>query len=69
MANAETREWRKKAHEIFDSLWKSSKGMSREKAYGLLQSHFGFVVHIGESDVEMCKNIINFADEKGGRIK
>ena len=61
MANAETRAWRKKAHEKFDVLWRgTAKRMNRAKAYGLLQSHFGFAVHIGESDVEMCKNIINF---------
>lgn len=59
MANAETREWRKKAHAIFDQLWKTKK-MSRDKAYGLLKKQFGLDVHIGECDIEWCKKIIDY---------
>ncbi len=61
MANRETREWRKKAHEMFDPLWRDGK-MSRGKAYGLLQKEFGAVAHIGESDVENCKRIIGIVE-------
>lgn len=58
MANAETREWRKKAHAIFDPLWKN--GGSRDRAYGKLNKHFGREIHIGESDIETCKQIIDY---------
>ena len=71
MANKELRDWRIKAHAVFDLLWKNeikSKGFSkkirREKAYGLLEGNFGFKVHIAESDVEMCKKIIEFIKVK-----
>lgn len=65
MANAETRNWRKLAHAEFDPLWKTKKkfdhydiGVRRNKAYGLLKKIFGFDVHIGEADIELCKKII-----------
>jgi zinc-finger-containing domain len=57
MANAELREWRKKAHKVFDPLWKTGK-MSRNKAYGKLNNHFKRSIHIGESDIVTCKQII-----------
>lgn len=59
ITNKEGREWRKKAHAIFDPLWKSGQ-MSRDRAYELLNSHFKRDVHIGESDIETCKDIIDF---------
>lgn len=61
MVNAEGREWKKKAHELFDPLWKSGK-MSRGKAYELLKSHFGKDIHIGESDIKTCKEIIKYLE-------
>ena len=57
MANHELRYWRRKAHAVFDPLWKSGK-MSRQRAYEMLNNHFGKEVHIGESDIEMCQEII-----------
>ena len=60
MANKETREWRKKAHESFDPIWKN-KIMTRNQAYLLLKAHFNKDVHIGESDIEMCKQIVKFS--------
>lgn len=68
MANAETREWRKKAHATFDPLWKTGK-MKRAKAYGFLQRIFGCDVHIGESDVEACKKIIAAVEEIKNRTQ
>lgn len=62
LANRELREWRKKAHAKFDPLWKNGK-MNRDKAYGVLRKEFGRDIHIGESDIETCKHIINFIDE------
>ena len=64
LANKETRDWRKKAHKVFDPLWKS-KRMTRQKAYGVLESHFRCVVHIGESDINTCKEIVELL--KGDR--
>lgn len=59
MANAELREWRKKTHAILDPIWKNKK-MSRGQVYTMLQDHFGKEIHVGASDVEQCKAIINF---------
>ena len=64
IANRELREWRKKAHNAFDPLWKNNRNMNRDKAYGLLEKEFKCVVHIGESDIEMCKLIIKFCEDK-----
>ena|SRR6185436_16243445 len=63
MANRELRDWRKKAHAIFDPLWKDGK-MNRDKAYGKLRKQFGYDVHIGESDIETCKKIVTFLEGK-----
>lgn len=59
LANRETREWRKKTHASFDPLWKDSS-MNRKQAYAILKRHFGHQIHIGESDVDKCKAIIEF---------
>lgn len=59
ITNKEGREWRKKAHALFDPIWKSGK-MSRDRAYDLLNNHFKREIHIGESDIETCKDIIDF---------
>ena len=56
MANKDLREWRKKAHANIDPVWKSGK-MKRKELYGFLNKVFGFAVHVGESDVEMCKKL------------
>ena len=57
MANAELRDWRKKAHAVIDPLWKDGK-MKRSQVYSMLYREFGREVHIGESDIETCKKII-----------
>lgn len=58
MANAETRQWRQKAHAVFDPVWKTGF-LKRKKAYDLLSKKLGYEVHIGESSIEQCKTIIN----------
>lgn len=63
LANAETREWRKKAHALFDPLWKGGQ-MSRDKAYRLLSGAFHRKMHIGESDSETCKAIVVFLESR-----
>ena len=60
MANREMREWRKKAHAVIDPIWKSGR-MPRGKVYGILSKKLGKEVHVGESDVETCKKLIELA--------
>lgn len=57
MANRELRKLRKKVHNTIDHYWKSGK-MRRSYVYNLLNNHYGRSVHVGESDVEMCKDLI-----------
>ncbi len=61
MTNSEGREWRKKAHAAIDPLWKS-KQMSRNDVYTCLKVALGKEIHVGESDVEQCKRIIEIAE-------
>lgn len=64
-ANKETKAWRIKAHDTFDTLWKCSQiTMTRKKAYKLLAEKLGVTeVHIGESDIETCRKIISASDK------
>lgn len=64
MANAELRAWRMKAHAHIDPLWKE-QGWARREVYRFLSQELGKEIHIGESDIEMCKKIlaINFEGE------
>lgn len=63
-ANKETKEWRIKAHEVFDTLWKCGGiNMNRKKAYKLLAEKMGVKeVHISEQDIEGCKRVIVAAE-------
>jgi ssDNA-binding Zn-finger/Zn-ribbon topoisomerase 1 len=69
-ANAETKQWRIKAHSVFDTIWICSQiNMTRKKAYKLLAQELGEEeVHIGESDIEKCKKIIAAAETIIGRL-
>jgi len=63
MANKELRDWRIKAHAKIDPLWrtgsdKTNRNYRRKKLYQRLKELFGHEVHVGESDIEMCKKII-----------
>jgi hypothetical protein len=62
MANKELRVWRRKAHAAFDPLWKSKK-MTRQEAYHWLYEQTGKWIHMGESDIEMCKLVISKVEE------
>jgi hypothetical protein len=59
MANAELRTWRRKAHEASDPLWRGGK-LSRKEVYQMLKDYFGKEIHIGGSDLETCKIIIEY---------
>lgn len=58
MANKELRKWRIKTHSIIDPLWKSGK-LKRHEVYKKLKKILGKEVHVGESDIDTCKKIIN----------
>lgn len=61
MANAELREWKKKAHAAFDPLWKVGP-FSRSQAYRLLQELLSMTedeAHIGNMGIEDCKSLVN----------
>lgn len=61
LANAELREWRKRAHSVFDSLWQSGE-YTRTEAYAIMQQVMGMTedeAHIGKFDVEECKRLIS----------
>lgn len=67
LADAELREWKKKAHAAFDPTWVrrvkhgKGKGRARQQAYGWLAEALGIPreqCHIGMFDVEMCKKVV-----------
>lgn len=57
LANRELREWRKKAHRVIDPYWRDGD-MKRVWVYSRLNRHFKKSVHVGESDQQMCEEII-----------
>lgn len=67
LANPELREWKKKAHALFDPLWmkKMRSGCSKKKARGAaykwLSQQMGIPVdqtHIGMFDVTQCQQVV-----------
>lgn len=68
LANAELREWKKKAHAAFDPIWQAmmrdgqtKKHNARNAAYDWLSVELGIgreFTHIGMFDVEECKKTI-----------
>jgi ssDNA-binding Zn-finger/Zn-ribbon topoisomerase 1 len=62
-ANSETKQWRIKAHDSFDS-WTEDMGIGRKEAYIKLVEHFKVgEIHIGEMDIEACKEVIRFCGD------
>ena len=60
LANKELRELKKKAHSMFDPLWKFGK-MTRTEAYAWLSTRLGLSLaecHIGMFDEETCRRVI-----------
>lgn len=57
MANKELRELRMKCHAMIDPLWRAGK-ISRGRIYQKLSDAFGKEIHIGESDIETCLELI-----------
>lgn len=67
VANKELREWKKKAHSVFDPLWRKkmdqgyNKHEARSGAYEWLSKEMGTLkeyTHIGMFDVEQCKKVV-----------
>jgi hypothetical protein len=67
MANKELREWRIKAHDHIDPLWKSG-AMKRSHVYGMLNRLMGRDIHIGASDIETCKQILALDLTHNGKL-
>lgn len=61
MADKETREARKKAHEVIDPLWRSGR-YSRKLVYERLSEAFGHDVHIAQADKDYCEEVIKTAN-------
>jgi len=60
LANAELREWKKKAHDAFDPIWKSNY-KSRHEAYEWLSNQLRIpreYTHIGYFGVDTCKIVV-----------
>lgn len=61
LANAELRAYRRKAHGLFDRIWRR-RWMSRGKAYAWLSEQMGLAkeeTHIGMFSIEQCKIVID----------
>jgi len=71
-ANQETKNWRIKAHDAFDLLWKKDlmtkkSIMHRQKAYRWMQEAMEMTkdeAHIGNFDIEQCKRLIEKVNER-----
>lgn len=64
LVNAETHDARKKAHAIFDEVWKSGK-MSRSEAYRRLSEALNLPndrCHIAEFDADQCEKVIEYSN-------
>lgn len=69
LANRQLREARKRAHSVFDLLWKNTSrpSVSRTLHYSRLAQHLGIDVtkcHIGYFDEETCNKVYKFATDR-----
>lgn len=66
LANAELREWKKRAHAAFDPLWRSGR-MKRNAAYAWLSEKLGIPyqqTHIGMFDIAVCRQVEKICGEE-----
>lgn len=74
LADARLRDLKKRAHFLFDRLWKESKRTTRSKAYQSLADHLNIPAkycHIGMFNPEQCFRTMDFATrdlEKRGKL-
>lgn len=59
--------WRA-THAVIDPLWKSGR-YSRRTVYARLSDAFGEDIHVGESDLSRCQEIIDTANRLFVRLK
>lgn len=67
LANKELRDWRKRAHAVFDRLWQERGRKSRRGAYRELARILGVAegkAHIGWSTVKECQLIVEVLGER-----
>lgn len=67
LANADLREWKKKAHDAFDPLWKNRIIKNRHQAYQWLSKKLGIprhLTHIGMFDISECRRIVELSEQK-----
>jgi len=60
IADRKLRLWKRRAHEVFDLLWKTG-GMGRTKAYSYMRKIMSMnksEAHIGKFDVDQCKKLV-----------
>jgi len=78
LANKELREARKKAHSLFDPIWKNAiktgwdKYEARKSAYRWLSYKMSipdYQTHIGMFDVEQCKRVVEIITKKVVDVK
>ncbi len=62
MADSDTMKWRQQTHRALDIFWQN-RGMKREEVYKKLKDWFGEEIHIGSSNIQKCRNIINAIPE------
>lgn len=65
-ANKETKDWRIKAHNAFDQLWKV-KGMKRKDAYRWMREAMSLPkedCHIGRFNIDQCNELIGLVFQK-----
>lgn len=62
LADKETQQWRIKTHAVLDPLWKK-QGYKRGNVYYKLDDYFGESIHIGESNIERCKEIMRAVEK------
>lgn len=62
LANKALRKLRIQTHHTIDALWKSGK-ITRRRLYVRLQEIFGYEVHVGSADEELCREIIRRVGE------
>ena len=66
LANEELRNWKQRAHGVFDPLWRSGV-LSRAGAYAWLAKQLGIPqeeTHIGMFDVDQCKRVVKVCKER-----
>lgn len=67
LANAELRQWKQRAHEVFDPMWKHGD-MTRVQAYQWLAQRLQLSeaeCHIGEFDVDGCRAVVELMTREG----